>query len=80
MAGGDDKRVERHRLWFREQGCELLLEEHDGDWEASFPTRASASYAAGASGRTKLEAAENAVAEYMRHHDLGGGGPALTPP
>lgn len=80
MEGEDDKRVELHRLWFREKGCELLLEEHDGEWEASFPTRASASYAPGASGRTKLEAAENAVAEYLRQHDPVGGGPALTPP
>jgi hypothetical protein len=80
-ADPDEHRVDEIRLWFHEQGRELLLKDlGDQGWDAIIPVHGIGAHAApGATGSTRREAAENVVVEYLRRPDLGGG-KDLTPP
>lgn len=79
----DEKtRIEDIDLWFRERGRKLILKEVPGGWEAIFPVHIPnvAVMAPGSFGATRLQAAENAVAEYLATPHLHSGDSDLTPP
>jgi hypothetical protein len=78
----DERRVEDIDLWFRERGRKLLFKELPDGWEAIFPVRIpnTAVMAPGAFGKTKVDAAENAVSTYLADPHLHRDDPDPTPP
>lgn len=82
MIDEEENRVEEIGLWFQERGRKLLMKELPDGWEAIYPVRIPnvAVMAPGAFRKTRLQAAENAVSEYLAQPNLSGNDPDPTPP
>jgi hypothetical protein len=79
----EELRIEEIGLWFQERGRKLILKElGDEGWEAIYAVHIPnvAVMAPGAFGKTRLQAAENAVAEYLEQPHESGNDPDPTPP
>lgn len=81
VSQDDEGRVEEIRRWFQEHGRKLILKKLDDGWDALYRVYIPnvGTMAPSVFSRTKVEAAENAVAAYPST-EMRGRDPKPTPP
>jgi hypothetical protein len=74
VASTEEREVTEVRAFFETRGRSFLIRERGRAWEVMFPIKGYPGAAPYAVGRTRVEAARNALALWFDRPDLGGRG------